>query len=463
LADRELAGMETIFVKADAEVRSRSTVMAVFPLARAPEFGAFLTAMDRASRLVKRLRQRVLAPVVPISRPYWIVDPDFDIRYHVRHVRLPDGGGRRELLDLAERAGQVPVDPARPLWEATVVDGLDDGTAALLLKFHHAITDGAGGTQLLRALFTDRPDTALGELPPAPGVEDVTALDITRQRLGHLPLELVAGAVGATRGAAEAVVGGLRAPRSTLSAAVGYARSLRRTLAPGPEPSPLMRRRGVRRHYLTLEVPFDDVRRAAKALGGSVNDVYIASVAGGLARYHRQLGTPVADLPITMPVSVRRPEDPLDVNRFAAIRIGAPAGVDDIAERVRLIGARVGAARQEPAVEALSAVAPVASMLPMWITESLLAGQQGRTDVQASNIPGWPEPVYLAGAEVTGSFSFAPLAGTAAMMVMTSYAGRCCVAVNVDAEAVTDPDLFERALREGLDEVLDAGRERTQR
>lgn len=70
LADRELAGMEAIFVKGDAEVRSRSTVLAVSPLAEVPDFSAVVTAFDRASRLVRRLRQRVLAPVVPISRPY---------------------------------------------------------------------------------------------------------------------------------------------------------------------------------------------------------------------------------------------------------------------------------------------------------------------------------------------------------------------------------------------------------
>jgi hypothetical protein len=215
----------------------------------------------------------------------------------------------------------------------------------------------------------------------------------------------------------------------------------------------------VRRHYLTLEVPFDDVRRAAKALGGSVNDAYIAAVTGGLARYHERQGTPVGDVPITMPISVRRPEDPLDVNRFAGIRIAAPAGVTDVRERARLIGLRVRAARDERAVEAMSAVAPLASLLPMWLTESLLAGQQSRTDVQASNIPGWPEPVYIAGVEMTGSFSFAPLAGTAMMLVMTSYAGRCCLGVNVDAEAVSDPDLLETALREALDEVVGVGRE----
>jgi diacylglycerol O-acyltransferase / wax synthase len=91
-----------------------------------------------------------------------------------------------------------------------------------------------------------------------------------------------------------------------------------------------------------------------------------------------------------------------------------------------------------------------------------MAGQQGRTDVQASNIPGWPQPVYVAGVEMTGSFSFAPLAGTAVMMVMTSYAGRCDIGVNLDAEAVTDPALFEEALREALAEVVEAGREKAQ-
>jgi len=461
LADRELAGMEAIFVKGDAEIRTRSTVMAMFPLGHPPEFDAVVAAFDRASRIVRRLRQRVVAPVVPVSRPYWIVDPDFDVRYHVRHLRIPGGGDRRALLDFAQSLGQVPVDPARPLWEATLVDGLDDGTAAVLLKFHHAITDGQGGTQLLKTLFTDHPEAVPEEMPPAPAVEDVTPLEITRQRLGHLPLALVGTGAGAVRGAVSTAVRGLRSPRATVSGVVEYAQSLRRTLAPGPEPSPALRRRGVKRHYLTLQLPFDDIRRAAKAVGGSVNDVYIAALLGGLARYHQRLGVPVGDIPFAMPVSVRRPEDPLDVNRFAGIRIAGPAGVADVAERARLTGLRVRAAREERAIEALSAVAPVASLLPMWVTEALLGGQQSATDVQASNIPGWPEPVYLAGAQMTGSFSFAPLAGTAMMIVMTSYAGSCCMGVNVDADAVTEPELLEESLRQAVLEVVDVGRERT--
>ncbi|WP_409330881.1 wax ester/triacylglycerol synthase family O-acyltransferase [Trujillonella humicola] len=460
LADRELAGMEAIFVKGDAEIRSRSTVLAVFPLARTPDFADVLTAFDRGSRLARRLRQRVVAPVVPISRPYWIVDPDFDLEYHVRHVRLPHGGGRQALLDAAERIGQVPVDPARPLWEATLVDGLDDGSAAILLKFHHAITDGQGGTRMLRALFTDEHAVDAGALPPAPGVEDVTALELTRQRIGHLPLELTAGALGTARGVASAALRGLRSPRSTVSGALDYARSARRTVAPGPEPSPLLRRRGIRRAYRSLELPLADLRRAAKALGGSVNDAYVAVLSGGLGRYHERLGSPIDEVPIAMPVSIRRPDDPVDVNRFTGIRLAAPAGTTDLAERVRLIGARVGAARSEPAVDAMSTLAPAASYLPLWLTEGIAGAQQRRTDLQASNIPGWPEEVHMAGVPVTGAFSFGPLAGTAVMVVMTTYAGRCCIGVNMDAQAVSDPDLLHTSLQEAFDELVRAGEQR---
>jgi diacylglycerol O-acyltransferase / wax synthase len=455
LADRELGGMEALFVKGDAEIASRSTVLALFMFDRELDFDDVLTAHERGSRKAVRFRQRVVAPVVPISRPYWIVDPDFDMRYHVRRTHLVDGGSPRDLLDAAERIGQVPLDPARPLWEVTLITGLDDGTSALLYKMHHAITDGGGGPALFAGIFTTAPAAVDRALPAAPAVEDVTATELTRQRAGQLPYQLVgaaAGAVGDLAGLGKRV---LRSPRSSVGGALDYARSFRRTMATGPTPSPLFARRGLRRHYGTVSGSTNELRDAAKRMECSLNDVYIAALCGGVGRYHERMGLPVASIPLAMPVSLRRPDDPIDTNRFVGARIDAPTAVADVAERAKLIHERVLAVRSEPALGAISVLAPAASLLPMWLLTSVLAIQP--SDVQASNIPSWTETQYLGSAVLTATFSFGPLAMSAVMSVMATYDDNFDIGLNIDADAVSDPGALVELIGAEFEALVSSG------
>src|ERR1700748_2685704 len=121
LAGGALGGMEALFLKGDGEVATRSTVASLFRFDREVDFDDVLLAHDRGTREAVRFRQRVVAPVVPLSRPYWIVDPDFDLRFHVRRAQLTDGGTARDLLDRAALIGQEPLDPARPLWDVTLI------------------------------------------------------------------------------------------------------------------------------------------------------------------------------------------------------------------------------------------------------------------------------------------------------------------------------------------------------
>ncbi|MCW2529100.1 MAG: acyltransferase, ws/dgat/mgat subfamily protein [Pseudonocardiales bacterium] len=457
LSDRELGGMEALFVKGDAEVGSRSTVIALFSLDGEPSFTDVLAIHDRASRVVVRLRQRVVAPVIPISRPYWVVDPDFDLSYHVRTVRLTSGGTARDLLDFAERTGQVPLDPARPLWEAHFITGIDGGQSAVLYKFHHAITDGSGGPDLLAEIYSSNPALSDLPLPPAPAVEDVTAVELTRQRLGQLPLQLAGSAVGAISSAASAGRKAVLSPRSSVTGAVDYVSSIRRTMGETvAEPSPLLSRRGQRRYYATVSGATDDLRAAAKRLGCSVNDAYLSALSGGLGRYHDELGLPTETIPIALPVSIRRPEDPLDSNRFVGARVAAPIGEPDPAERARLIGEQVRQVRAEPALGFLSVFAPAASLLPLWMLAAV-AGPQ-KVDVQASNIPSWPERRYLAGAQLTATWSFGPLATAAIMSVMATYGGEFEVALNMDLDAVAEPATLARLIQESFAEIIGTGK-----
>jgi diacylglycerol O-acyltransferase len=455
LADRELGGMEALFVKGDSEIASRSTVTALFVFDRQLDFDDVLVAHDRGTRKAVRFRQRVVAPVVPISRPYWIVDPDFDLRYHVRRAHLVDGGSPRDLLAASERIGQVPLDPARPLWEVTLITGLDDGTSALLYKMHHAITDGGGGPALFAKIFTSEPAPLDRALPAAPAVEDVTATELTRQRVGQLPYQLVGSAVGAVSDLAGLGKRVVRSPRSSVGGVLDYARSFRRTMASGPTPSPLLARRGLRRYYGTVSGSTNQLRDAAKRMECSLNDVYIAALCGAVGRYHERMGLPVESIPLAMPVSVRRPDDPIDSNRFVGARIEAPLAVADVSERAKLIHERVVAVRSEPALGAISVFAPVASLLPMWVLTSVLTLQP--SDVQASNIPSWTESQYLGSAKLISTYSFGPLAMSALMSVLATYDDDFDIGLNIDPDAFSDPSALVEMIAAEFEALVSPG------
>ncbi len=149
----------------------RSTITSVVVLDRPPDRDRFIRRLDRATRVVPRLRQRVLGHAYSVAPPRWEVDPNFDLHYHLRWVRVAGAGTLREVLDLAEPIAMQGFDRARPLWEFTVVEGLEDDRAAIIQKIHHAITDGVGGIKLQLELVDLERDPASGDeddLPDAP-------------------------------------------------------------------------------------------------------------------------------------------------------------------------------------------------------------------------------------------------------------------------------------------------------
>ncbi|MCW3013461.1 MAG: hypothetical protein JWO02_553, partial [Solirubrobacterales bacterium] len=208
-------------------------------------------------------------------------------------------------------------------------------------------------------------------------------------------------------------------------------------------------------HFGTLDVEFAALRAAAKAADASLNDAFLASLLGGFRRYHEELGVPIATMPFAMPISVRTASDPAGGNAFAAARLAGPVGMTDPAARMRALGEAVRAVRDEPALNGLGAMAPALARLPGPVIAQLAGRLTRANDLQASNVPGLREEVYIAGAKVERMYGFAPLPGCAAMIVLLSHGETCCVAVNLDPAAITEPERFGRCLVEGFAEVVD--------
>jgi diacylglycerol O-acyltransferase len=245
-----------------------------------------------------------------------------------------------------------------------------------------------------------------------------------------------------------------RHPVAWVGKTIDTAHSISRTLAPVSETlSPIMKERSVARHLDMLEVQLKDLKCAAATAGGSVNDAFMAAVAGGLRRYHEQHGAAVDELRVTLPISIRRPDDAPGGNHITLIRFPVPVSDADPASRIRAMQRLCRTARDERSLDFTGAIAGTLNLLP----RAVIGGMLKHIDFVASDIPGFAFPIYLAGAQVERYVAFGPTTGTAVNFSLLSYNGTCCIGITIDTAAVAHPEVMAECLREGFEEVLALG------
>jgi diacylglycerol O-acyltransferase / wax synthase len=457
--DLQMSDADALMWTVEKDPTLRSTVVTVLTLDRSPDWDALVERVERGSHLIPRLRQRVVTPMLRVGPPCWSADTQFDLSYHLRRVRAPEPGSFECVLDLARNAAMAGFDRARPLWEYTVVDGLEGGGAALVLKVHHSITDGVGGMKMLMMLFDLERDPG----PPGPCDEfqDLPAftpfdlvgrsLDYQRRRAIDIARHGLGNAIGAARSAA-------RHPEAALEEAGRVTRSLASFLAPATTPrSPIIGARSLGRRLAALDVPLDDMKRAAKGVGGSLNDAFLAAVVGGVQRYHHLHGVEPDALRMVMPINLRGEGTALGGNHFTPARFLVPLQITDPEERMRSLGELARTARDEPAVALTDALALVLNQLPTRVTTAFFGAMLKGSDFVTSNVPGSPFPLYVAGAELGRLYPFGPLSGTAANVTLLSHCGTCCIGINTDTLAIPDPADFAKSVEAGFSEVLALG------
>jgi diacylglycerol O-acyltransferase / wax synthase len=457
--DLQMSDADALMWAVEKDPTLRSTVVTVLTLDRSPDWDALVERVERGSRLIPRLRQRVVTPVLRLGPPFWSADPHFDLSYHLRRVRAPEPGNFESVLDLARNAAMAGFDRARPLWEYTVVDGLEGGRAAFVIKVHHSMTDGVGGMKLLMMLFDLEREPA--ELGPCDELRDLPvfgpfglvgrSLDHRRHQAMGVARQGLVNAAGAARSASRDWQGALRE-------AVRVLRSVAAFLAPATTPrSPIIGARSLARRLATLDVSLDDMKRAAKAVGGSLNDAFLAAVVGGVQRYHHLHGVEPAELRMVMPINVRGEGATLAGNHFTPARFLVPLQIADPEERMRALGRQARAVRDEPAVALTDALAMVLNQLPTPVTTAFFGAMLKGSDFVTSNVPGSPFPLYVAGAELERLYPFGPLSGTAANVTLLSHCDTCCIGINTDAVAIPDTHDFAKSVEGGFSEVLALG------
>ncbi|WP_101952700.1 wax ester/triacylglycerol synthase domain-containing protein [Mycobacterium sp. 3519A] len=435
----------------ETDPRLRSTVVTVILLDSTPDWDEVRDRFALISRKLPMLRQRV-AQSTPPAPPRWEDCQDFDLDFHMRRVTAAHPATFDTVLEMARLAQMEDFDRARPMWKATLVDGLADGGAAVLCAFHHALTDGVGGIQIGMSLFDlDASPRRLQVASADPEATKRSWLSSYEDTLRY-DAELAAKAVStAVKTVPSLLYNGVRRPVATIGAAAATATSVYRTVRPvNRTGSPLMKRRSLIRRLGVHEVPMPALREAAHRGGGALNDAFVSAVTGGMRRYHDKHGVALGDLHLTMPINLRTEADGMGGNRITLMRFDVPAGLVDPADRIAEIHRRASNVRHERSLPYTQLIAGALNLMPRWYIGSILR----HVDFVASDVPGIPVPVFLAGARVRAQYAFGPTIGAAVNVTLLTYVDVCHFGINVDTGAIPDYDAFHACLVEGFDEVL---------
>jgi WS/DGAT/MGAT family acyltransferase len=410
------------------------------------------------SRLHLIPRYRQVLSWTTMDGPVWVDDHHFNIDYHVRHTALPKPGDTAQLKRLSGRVMSQQLDRSKPLWEMWVVEGLDGGERfALVTKVHHCMIDGMSSVDLLEVLLTPQPTEGVVTAPrwiprPVPSGWNIFGAEMLRRM--YIPLE-------ALRDFRE-FIARAEDPRGDLRAML---RAVRDTVWTGlrpPSNTPLNAPIGPHRRFDWLTMRIDDVKAVKNRLGGSLNDVVLATVAGAVQRFleDRRVNVEHLDFRVMAPVSVRTGDERGTMgNRVSAWVVDLPIAERD--PRKRLARIQETTRKLKDSKQALRA--EMLTKVVSW-TPSTLLSLGSRMVMRAlpfnlvvTNVPGPQVPLYLLGARMMDNYGMVPLTDYLGLgIVLFSYAGTLCWGFNADWDLVPDLERFVAATEESFRELREA-------
>jgi diacylglycerol O-acyltransferase len=426
-----------------------------------PDYDQFLTHIRSRLHLVPRYRQKLAFPPLETGRPVWVDDPTFNLSYHVRHTALPQPGSEEQLRALAARIHSQRLDRAKPLWETWLVQGLEGGRFALISKSHHALVDGISGVDLMTVLFDPSADAVQvpheGEpwvAAPEPSPVALAARGV--RGLARLPLDL------ATRTLSAAAHPG-RALDEAREALEGIGEVAWAALNPAPS-TPLNVPIGPHRRLAFVRNELADFKLVKNTFGGTVNDVMLTVVAGGLRHWLRSRGvrTEGLELRALVPVSIRAKDEHHHLgNRIVAMRGPLPVYVEDPVARLRVVRAAMEGLKESKQAVGAEAITALEALAPPTILAqaSRLQFSTRLFNLLVTNVPGPQFPLYVLGRRLRDLFPIAFLPENQSLAVaIISYDGSIDFGLLGDYDAMPDLAEFADALDLALTELVDAAR-----
>lgn len=413
--------------------------------------------------LLPRFRRRLMNVPYDMGRPIWIDDDTFDITYHVRHTALPKPGSWEQLVALTTRVQEQLLDRARPLWELWFVEGLENGNIALLQKTHHSLIDGVSGVDVATLLLDATPEYE----PPVPHDWTPGPAPSPSQLLLDSLLERATEPAEVVR----SVRSMLRGPRHAVTRVSELGRSMatmlnRESIAPR---SSINARTGRHRLLSVVRIPLADVKVIRRAMGGTVNDVVLAGVGGGLQQLLTSRGDDVEDLRLRVlcPVSVRSDDQHGDLgNKVSAIFVSLPVGPAHPSDRLNAISEQTADLKEKR--QALSAdfllnmsdyVAPTLMSLA-----ARAVHRQPFVNLIVTNVPGPQVPLYLMGGRLIEAFPIVPLTQNLTVVVgILSYDGTLHFGLWADRDAAGDLEVLAGGIENAFADMTKIATERGSR
>ena len=425
----------------------------------APAYDEFVEGIAERLHLVPRYRQKLAFIPWGQGRPKWVDDPTFNISYHVRATALPPPGSEEQLRALAGRVFSQRLDRDKPLWEVWIAQGLEGDRFALLSKVHHSLVDGVSGADLMTVLFDVTPEPAVppqveGEVwQPRPLPNDSQLLAEALLERATQPGEFVRTVRHAFRGPREFA-------RNAFEATAGLSALARGTLRPAPA-SPYNGSIGPHRRFTWVRVHLDDIKAIKNSLGGTVNDVVLATVTGALRRHLHSRGVPTADLTLRamVPVSVRSDlEQGALGNRVAAMMAPLPVWCENPIVRLDVVQdsmRNLKSSGQAVGAEVLTRIGGFAP--PTIMAQATRIGARQRAfNLVVTNVPGPQFPLYIQGRELLDVFPMVPLATNQRLgLALMSYNGAINFGLIGDYDSMADLEDVANHLAASLEELAE--------
>jgi WS/DGAT/MGAT family acyltransferase len=433
-------------------------VAGIYSFARPLDYDRLVAYVAERLPLIPRYTQRAVMVPLNLGHPTWEPAPDFDIREHILHHRL-HGNDDAALAALCATLFAEPLDRSRPLWEMHLIDGYGTG-CAMLAKTHHCMIDGASGVELINLLMDPTPKPR--------------ALEPITQSLprGHAPLNpMLRAAAGLLDTVStqvrigEQVVRALLRPSHAMQEARGTLdalSTLARTLLSPPPATPFNGAISTERALAWAPLSLNEVKAVKNRLGGTVNDVVLAVIAGSLRYYLRERGvkTERTELKAMVPVNVRTEHEHLKLgNRVSMMVAPLPIGITDPVERLRQVSAAMDLLKSSGQASQMERIVALTDLLPPPLQRPLAQLQASVYPVNTvcTNVPGPRETRYLLGEPVQLMVPLVPLAaGIGLGFAIMSYADQLTIGINGDAGRVPDVWKLAAAVRRAFEELWEA-------
>jgi diacylglycerol O-acyltransferase / wax synthase len=423
-----------------------------------PAYNDLLEHVRGRLHLVPRFRQKLAHPPVQTGRPFWVDDPNFNLSYHVRHSALPAPGSEEQLRNMAARVFSQQLDRTKPLWELWLVQGLTRKRFALITKTHHALVDGVSGVDIATVLFDTKPVPE----PAEPDHDWVPDREPSSATLAAKGLEgLLATPVRLARRLEQTIQHPRAAAREVAEAAEGVGEIAWAFANPAPK-VPLNADIGSHRRFTWVRSDLGQMKRIKNQLGGTVNDVVLAVVAGAVRDWlhGRGIRTEGLELRAQVPVSIRAEGERGQLgNRLAVMRAPLPVYIADPVRRLETVSHAMRGLKQSK--QALGA--EVITRFNDFAPPTLLA-QAARINFSTrlfnlvvTNVPGPQMPLYVLGRELEDIFPVGFLPPHQALFVaIMSYNGGVNFGLLSDYDSMDDVEVIAQGIERAIAELAEA-------